>query len=238
MTVLFAAFIRHGTFRQPAHVPSAHLPYPLLPEGRIEAERGARLLAALIEQHELDTASVIDCSPLRRAWETATIVARVLGERLSRPFEVTETAALSERCLGSAANLTTTEIETIVADDPRYPALPPGWKRDPHFVVPFPGAESLLAAGERVASHVKQQTAPLCDRGLKLFVGHGGAFRHAAFHLGTLELEDLAALSMYCGEPVILQQSLLGWSHFEGRWKRRSHAAPEAADGAAETRNP
>jgi 2,3-bisphosphoglycerate-dependent phosphoglycerate mutase len=59
---------------------------------------------------------------------------------------------------------------------------------------------------------------------LKLFIGHGAAFRHAAFHLGVLEHDQIAQLSMYHAQPIYLEY--LGknsWKHAGGEWKVRSN---------------
>jgi 2,3-bisphosphoglycerate-dependent phosphoglycerate mutase len=88
------------------------------------------------------------------------------------------------------------------------------------------GAESLLEAGERVAGHLSHSMAALPpdehDR-VKLFVGHGAAFRHAAWHLGVLEFGQIRQLSMYHCQPVMLEYLPDGqWRHFAGEWKVRS----------------
>jgi hypothetical protein len=57
---------------------------------------------------------------------------------------------------------------------------------------------------------------------VKLFVGHGAAFRHAAYHLGALRFEQIAGLSMYHGRPLFFEQGLDGrWSKLAGDWKIR-----------------
>jgi 2,3-bisphosphoglycerate-dependent phosphoglycerate mutase len=227
----FVALMRHGTFIQPADVPSGHLPHGLTDEGRSEAERGARMLFQLADDNDLTIAPIIDCSRMRRAYETAAIVRSVLSERSGKQFEIVEFEDLAERSLGAAANLTVTEIERIVAEDPRYSPLPKGWKRSPEIVLPFQGAESLLTAGYRVAAHLQSRTRDLAPNTLKILVGHGGAFRHAAHALGILRLEQLSSLSMYCGEAVTLRHGPQGWSHFAGRWKPRKSVTTSSEQG-------
>jgi 2,3-bisphosphoglycerate-dependent phosphoglycerate mutase len=224
--------MRHGTFHQPADVPSAHLPHGLTDEGRTEAERGARMLFQLAQENGLSIHPVIDCSRLRRASETAHIAARILSERNGTSFEIVEFDDLAERSLGAAANLTVAEIERIVAEDGRFTPLPKGWKRNPQIVLPFQGAESLLTAGYRVAAHLSKCTKELGPDALKVVVGHGGAFRHAAHALGVLRMDEVATLSMYCGEAVTLRYGAHGWSHFAGRWKPRKGAALVSEQGA------
>jgi 2,3-bisphosphoglycerate-dependent phosphoglycerate mutase len=169
----------------------------------------------------------VDSSQLLRAWQTASIITEELKELFPNSPEVTGYDALAERGMGSAANLTIKEIEKIIQDDPRYPELPADWKSNSRFRLPLQGAESLLEAGERVAAHLNRQMATLAETvetdTLKLFVGHGAAFRHAAYHMGVLEFADIARLSMYHARPVYLEYLLGGeWQHIDGEWKVRS----------------
>lgn len=226
------AFIRHGAYMQPQGVPSAHLPYALSAEGREQARAAAAPLWAYARERELHVDDVIDCSRMRRSWETALILAESLGALRGSPLRVEEHDDLAERSLGAAANLTEEAIERLVLDDPRYATPPPGWKRDPSYRVPLQGAESLLDAGLRVARHVRDCAGERPDGAdggssrLKLLVGHGGAFRHAAFHLGVLTQDQLGSLSMHHVRPVFLERDGTGnhttFRHVGGEWKRRS----------------
>ena len=57
---------------------------------------------------------------------------------------------------------------------------------------------------------------------VKLFVGHGAAFRHAAHHLGVLAFEQLRQLSMFHCQPVLIEYTPGGqWRHLGGDWKVR-----------------
>ena len=83
-----------------------------------------------------------------------------------------------------------------------------------------------MQAGERVAEHLQQQMVRLRDETeadtVKLFVGHGAAFRHAAYHLNVLEYEQLAKLSMHYAHPVLIEFMADGsWRHVGGDWKIR-----------------
>ena len=226
MTRVFAALIRHGEFERPTDVPSAHLPHPLTPDG----ERNMAASASRVLEHaeELGAAlhPTIECSPLLRAWQSARILADALAARTGRRFALVERPELQERSLGSAANLTVGEIEDAVARDPRHPALPPGWRRNPRFRLPLPGAESLMDAGARAARRITIDLAALaatarCDT-LELVVAHGGALRHAAVHLGVLPIEQAPFLSMEYGEPVVIERLEGGrWAHAAGQWKKR-----------------
>jgi 2,3-bisphosphoglycerate-dependent phosphoglycerate mutase len=232
---LLAVLLRHGEYEQPRGVPSAHLPHPLTPAGAAQARRaGEELLAWLAGGWEL--ADPIDSSRLLRAWQTAHVVAEVIGKRLDTVCHVAEHDALAERSLGAAANLTAGAIETIVARDPRYGALPRGWKQGPSIRLPFLGAESLRDAGVRVAAHIESACAA-CEPGrgaasgadaVKLFVGHGGAFRFAAVRLGVLAEAEAVGLSMHHCSPLYLERLRDGaWVHRAGSWKRRT-SAPDA----------
>jgi broad specificity phosphatase PhoE len=133
--------------------------------------------------------------------------------------------SLAERGLGCAANLTLTQIESILHDDPRYPPPPRNWKADSHYRLPLQGAESLIEAGQRVADHIERRMAELADGDgkVRVFVGHGAAFRHAAYHLGALKLDRVDALSMHHGRPLLLESGADGrWRHVAGDWKLRA----------------
>ena len=217
-----AALVRHGAYHQLADVPSAQQPFPLTDEGRGQAAKGATELMEIITARGWSMYPGIDSSNMLRAWQTAQIVAGVCGTK-----SVTSFASLGERSLGCSANLTLAQIEDILHDDPRHPPPPPNWKADSHYRLPLQGAESLIEAGRRVADHIERRMADLADAGgsakVRVFVGHGAAFRYAAFHLGALELDRVAALSMHHGRPLFLQSGAAGcWRHIAGEWKLRT----------------
>jgi 2,3-bisphosphoglycerate-dependent phosphoglycerate mutase len=137
-----------------------------------------------------------------------------------------QSAALAERCVGSAANMTVEQIDRVLRQDPRCTPLPSTWQRDPTYTLPFPGAESLMQAGERVARYLEERARQIAQRvqrdTVKVFVGHGGSFRHAAVHLGVLSLEEVSTLSMHHCTPVFLERIDSGrWAHVAGQWKLR-----------------
>jgi 2,3-bisphosphoglycerate-dependent phosphoglycerate mutase len=217
-----AALVRHGDYHQLADVPSAQQPFALTDEGRAQAEKGAAELMEIIAAHGWSMYPGIDSSNMLRAWQTAQIFARVCGSKLVASFD-----SLAERGLGCAANLTLTQIENILQDDPRYPPPPRNWKADSHYRLPLQGAESLIEAGRRVADHIERRMAELDDAGgsgeVGVFVGHGAAFRYAAFHLGALEMDRIADLSMHHGRPLLLESGANGrWRHVAGDWKLRT----------------
>lgn len=220
----FAALVRHGDYHQRANAPSAHQPFALTTRGEEQARDAAQTLCALATDLATEIDPVIDCSHMLRAWATADIIATALkGDYAIRCHD-----ALAERSVGALANLTVSEINQIVDADPRFDPLPENWKSDSHFCLPFQGAESLMQSGERVASHLidRMDDLPASDT-LKVFVGHGASFRHAAHHLGVLAFDDIAALSMYHARPVVLEYRGDGtWHHVAGDWKIRAKAEP------------
>lgn len=222
------ALVRHGDYAQPAGVPSAWLPHALTDLGREQAREAADDLVAITEREGVSLHPVIDASSLRRAWETATLLAEALSARLERAFEVEQFGALAERSLGAFANLTVDQIERFVADDPRCEPLPPKWKRSSEFRLPTLGAESLMQAGHRVREHIERRLAELEPGRLEVFVGHGGSLRHAAHAMGILEREEISSLSMYHARPVVFERAATGWTRIAGEWKPRSRG--DAAD--------
>lgn len=225
------ALIRHGDYHQLPGVPSAHQPFPLNPEGEAQARRAVTLVRGLLERHGWHLRQPLHSSNMLRAWQTARILAEGLTDLFGAVPAIDSFDALAERGLGCAANLTLEEIERILQQDPRFDLPPPGWKADSHYRLPLQGAESLLQAGERVAAHLRRVTAATGDDGaapgrLLLCVGHGAAFRHAAYHLGVLTFGDIARLSMYHASPVVLECRADGsWRHVAGEWKVREDNA-------------
>ena len=227
MPKLIAALIRHGDYRQLPETPSAHQPFPLTAEGEAQARQAGAALRETVQASGWTLSPSVDSSQLLRAWQTAQIINEELTAQFAAPPEVTGFDDLAERGLGSAANLTITAIEAIIREDPRFAALPTDWKSNSHFRLPLQGAESLLEAGERVAAHINARMESLAGQvsgdTLKLFIGHGAAFRHAAYHMGILAFEQIAQLSMYHAQPVFLEyRAQQGWQHIGGEWKVRA----------------
>ena len=209
MPRLFAALIRHGDYHQLANTPSAHQPFALTTRGIEQAQQAGAAISSLLDRHHCSLWAKVDSSRLLRAWQTAEAILESIPEEFPAPAHIESFDALAERGVGSAANLTIHQIEKIVSQDPRYDDLPTDWKSDSHFVLPFQGAESLLQAGQRVADHLDIRMRELEQEAtsdtMKLFIGHGAAFRHAAYHLGLLELDQVRKLSMYHAQPVVLE---------------------------------
>lgn len=227
MARLFAAFIRHAAYMQLSDIPSAHQPFALNNDGVAQAMKAAGLLLKFSLDKDLQILHVVDSSHLLRAWKTAKIINEQLTRKGLHKLRIESFDALAERGVGSCvANLTIKQIEEVMRQDPRFTMPPENWKSNSRYCLPFSGAESLLSAGQRVAEHVIQRMEELrriCTTDtLKLFVGHGAAFRHAAYHLGILNYEDIAKLSMFHAQPLYFEY--LGknnWRHCAGNWKIR-----------------
>ena len=238
MTLRIAILIRHGDYQQLADTPSAHQLFPLTARGREEAAAAAHAVDEMLTAKGWRLDPTVHCSTLRRAWQTAEILidqwreeGREEGREERRAagregLRLVDTDRLAERSVGAAANLSIPQISAIVDDDPRFPPLPAGWKSDSRFRLPFPGAESLIEAGHRVAAYLGEtldQPGPTADIPVAtLFVGHGAAFRHAALALGVLTEDQVAAFSMFHARPVALARDSAGrWHHAGGDWKMR-----------------
>ncbi|MCU7809550.1 MAG: phosphoglycerate mutase family protein [Candidatus Thiodiazotropha sp. (ex Semelilucina semeliformis)] len=224
---VIAALLRHGDYHQLPNTPSALQPFPLTQHGVEQAQRAVGLLQRVLTMFGWSVHPVIDSSRLLRGYQTAEVIARGLLRETSQSTEIVEFDALAERSLGAGCNLTLQQIERVIASDPRYHDLPVDWKSNSHFRLPLQGAESLMQAGQRVAVHIDNRLAELQTEveqdTVKLFVGHGAAFRHAAHHLGVIAFDQIAALSMYHCRPVFLERRFVGdWHHLTGEWKVRS----------------
>jgi 2,3-bisphosphoglycerate-dependent phosphoglycerate mutase len=226
MPRLIAAIIRHGDYYQLADTPSALQPFPLTEKGFQQAREGARAILGKLDEENWALATGVDSSLQLRAWQTADTIVQEINRVIPTACTLSSHAALAERSVGSAGNLTHRQIAEVVRQDPRFPDLPDNWKADSHFRLPLQGAESMMEAGKRVAEHLGQRMESLRqsinEDTLCLFVGHGASFRHAAHLLGVLDFEDIARLSMYHARPVYLEVSPDGaWSHIAGEWKIR-----------------
>lgn len=212
------ALVRHGSYAQAPDTPSAGQPWPLTSDAIPQCRDGAAEIATIAGQLGLQVHPVVHSSVLLRAWQTAEQLALALGLDAD---SIATSEDLIERSVGSFANLSLAEINAALAGDPRWPAPPPGWKSDPHYRLPCPGAESLLEAGERVAGYLRALAATAPERELVVVVGHGAAFRHATVVLGALALAQVHQVSMHHARPVVLECVDDTWTQIAGHWKVR-----------------
>jgi glucosyl-3-phosphoglycerate phosphatase len=146
--------LRHGqTIWNAEHRFQGQSDIPLDDTGEGQAERAARLLAAL-------RPDLIVSSDLRRATATAAPLARLTGLPVSLDKD------LRERFGGSWEGLTDSEITE------RYPRERVTWSP--------PDGESVVAVGDRVHAalmRVIETLSDLNDGGLAVVVSHGAALR-------------------------------------------------------------
>ena len=169
---------------------------PLDETGQAQAERAARLLAAL-------RPDLIVSSDLSRAAGTAAALARLTG------LEVTLDKDLRERSGGSWEGLTDTEIRT------RYPVEHASWTPpdgEPSAVV----AERVAAALHRAAEAV---SGPGTLTGLAVVASHGAALRLGMSRLLGMPEELFGVL----GPLSNCSWSVLGRRN--GRWRLVEHNA-------------
>jgi probable phosphoglycerate mutase len=169
---------------------------PLDEVGQAQAERAARLLAALHPD-------LIVASDLSRAAQTAAPLSRLTG------LEVTLDKDLRERSGGRWEGLTDTEIRT------RYPADHASWTP--------PDGEPSAVVAERVAGalhRIAEATArPGLATGLAVVVSHGAALRLGMSRLLGMPEELFGVL----GPLSNCSWSVLGRRH--ARWRLVEHNA-------------
>ena len=188
---------RHGqTIWNAEHRFQGQSDIPLDETGQAQAERAARLLAALHPD-------LIVSSDLTRAAATAAALGRLAG------LEVALDKDLRERHGGCWEGLTDTEIRT------RYPVEHANWTPpdgEPSAVV----AERVAGALLRVADAASE---PGVATGLAVVVSHGAALR-----LGMARLLGLPEeLSGVLGPLSNCSWSVLG--RWRGRWRLLEHNA-------------
>lgn len=226
MPQLIAAFLRHSDYFQLQDAPSALQPFSLTTRGKQQAQEAAHTIQTICHDNGWTLYPVIDSSNLLRAWQTADIIKQQWLEDTSVNITVDSFTSLCERSVGALANLTTAQIEQVLQQDPRYETPPQNWKSNSHYCLPFQGAESLMQSGQRVADHIierlKMLQSDINTDTVKLFVGHGASFRHAACLLNILSLEQIAQLSMYHAQPLFFEyHSDQTLEHIGGDWKIR-----------------
>lgn len=160
-------FIRHGQSTANAEgIWQGQLDYPLSDLGRDQALRAGRALAEGSRAGR--TLDGFYASPLSRAYETASIIARETGF----PDEVVAVPELAERRGGS---LEGTTAEQRMAEDPdlarKFLSIP---EEERWTLV---GAETDEEVLERSARAVSEVRARHADNARMVLVSHGGAMR-------------------------------------------------------------
>lgn len=176
-----------------------HLDPPLSDDGRTQAS----LLAARLAKMPSDRPRRIVSSPLRRAFETAEMIADDAG--LQRGA-VTRDRGLME--LGQGAWEGRTHSELAVSDAERYAAWRAAtWDRTPPDGEPVEDAAKRvrIALDAALGTSDGDGSWPLC------LVGHGGSLRLAAGLLLELEPAHAWALELDNASLSILERVAGGW---------------------------
>ncbi|MEU0486763.1 histidine phosphatase family protein [Streptosporangium sp. NPDC006013] len=182
--------LRHGqTLWNVEHRFQGHSDIPLDETGIAQATRAASLLAAL-------RPSMIVSSDLQRAFDTASVLARVTG------LNVMVDKDLRERGGGQWEGLTREEISA-------------GWPRE-FAAWEAPGGEEVGDVADRVASAVRRWAAQVDSDGLLVVASHGAAIRLGIAKLMNLPQELWPALGGLgnCSWSV-LEESRKGWRLLE-----------------------
>jgi len=181
---------RHGqTNWNLEHRFQGHTDIPLDEEGVAQAARAASLLASL-------RPSLLVSSDLRRAYDTASALGRLVG------LDVIVDKDLRERSGGDWEGLTSEEIKS------RWPAEYAIWT--------IPGGESAMGVAVRVAEAIRRWAAGVHQDGVLVIASHGAAIRFGIAHLLGLPEELWPALGglSNCSWSV-LQEGRRGWRLME-----------------------
>jgi glucosyl-3-phosphoglycerate phosphatase len=165
--------------------------------GRAQAERSARLLAALWP-------TLLVSSDLQRARDTAAALARLTG------LEVETDPDLREIYAGRFQGLLGSEIAE------RYPEEHGRWRGgDPRERVG--GGETRLEVAERVARVVERVAARLPEDGLAVLSTHGGAARLGIAMLIGLPVQHFSALGVLsnCSWSMLAEERSGSWQLIE-----------------------
>jgi len=134
---------------------------------------------------------ILYTSPLRRARETAEIIAQTLD------LPIVTDDRLKERDVGAIAGLTNAEIEQ------RFPEWVERWRKMPDWVPP-PGAEQPEAFWERVVS-VFEEILARHSRGAVGVVAHGGVLGTYLAHLVGAPKGSPSAFSLANGSLSVVE---------------------------------
>jgi probable phosphoglycerate mutase len=200
--------VRHGvtTWNREGRF-QGHLDAPLADEGRTEARLLGERLAA-----ELDGEIHIVTSPLRRAADTAAILAKALPDRATASVE--SDPRLVEIGQGEWEGRTHAELEI---DDPeRYAA----WRSRAGEEQP-PGAETIETALLRVSEALDELAAAAEDT--VCLVSHGGILRLAAGHLLSLEARRAWAMDVDNASLSELRRDGAADAWRVARWNDTAH---------------
>jgi 2,3-bisphosphoglycerate-dependent phosphoglycerate mutase len=160
---------------------------PLTETGRREARRAGELLRGM----RFDRAYT---SVLQRASETLDIILEVIGQT-DLPIE--RDAALNERHYGDLQGLNKAETAAKFGAEQVHI-----WRRS--YDVAPPGGESLKDTAARTLPYFERAIVPQLAAGRDvLVVAHGNSLRSIVMHLDRLTKEQVLALNLATGVPIV-----------------------------------
>ncbi|PIQ82070.1 MAG: 2,3-bisphosphoglycerate-dependent phosphoglycerate mutase [Candidatus Omnitrophica bacterium CG11_big_fil_rev_8_21_14_0_20_64_10] len=162
---------------------------PLTEKGEAEAARAGRQIAKLHLTFDRAYTSV-----LKRANETLAVILRELKQE-KLPIERDQ--ALNERHYGELQGLNKDEMRKKYGADQVHL-----WRRS--FDVAPPGGESLKNTAERTLPYFEAKIMPDLKAGKNVLVAaHGNSLRSIVMQLDGLSGEEVAALELATGVPLV-----------------------------------
>ena len=163
---------------------------PLTDKGRAEARQAAESLKGL-------TFDVAYTSALTRAQETLALILESLGQRIP----VIRDAALNERHYGDLQGLNKEDAAKRWGDDQVKK-----WRRS--YDIPPPNGESLEMTAKRVLPFYELAISVDLRQGKNvLVVAHGNSNRSLVMKLDKLTGEQVVALELATGVPLVYEVS-------------------------------
>lgn len=166
---------------------------PLSEAGKVEARKAGERLAA--------ESITVDCaytSTLRRAIDTGRIVLDTLGQHDLEQLQAWE---LNERFYGALTGRNKDEARDVFGDDQVHT-----WRRG--YDVELPGGESLKDTAERTLPYFEREILPATrEVDVVLVSAHGNSLRAVVKALDGLSHEEVTALEIPTGVPIIYEMS-------------------------------
>lgn len=167
---------------------------PLSERGVAEARTAGEKLRARTIDH-------LFTSVLQRATETARIALEVAG---MTDVPTTRDAALNERMYGDLQGLNKDEARARWGAEQVHQ-----WRRS--YDAPPPGGESLADTAARVIPYWESEILPLLRAGKNVLIAaHGNSLRALVMHLEGLTREEVLALEIPTGVPILYRLSAAG----------------------------
>ena len=186
----FLVLVRHGQSEWNAKNLFTGWKNPdLTPDGKKEAINAG----SLIKERNIQF-SVMFTSALKRA----QITGQIILDGIEQPdIEVVKDEALNERDYGDLSGLNKDDARKEWGEEQVHI-----WRRS--FDVPPPGGESLKDTAERVLPFFNSSILPKIIEGKNILVAaHGNSLRSLVMQLDDLSKEEVVALEIPTGAPII-----------------------------------